>query len=609
MYDISIIDVKIIKLRKCTILKKKEITMLSESPAVKERIHRKVLRLVLISIAVLLIGTFAYLFYAKESPPEPDTYTVTRQDIEITLAEPGEIKALRNDEIRMPGPQRVERRGGGGRGGGGMSFMSYGGSIGSGEAQIIQLIPEGTRAEVGDTLLRFDTSDLSTQRETYVENLIAAQESYDDLVETQLLQEEQEERTIESQTFTLESRRLNLALAEFSSDNTKKEREIQLKIAVLDSMKLETRLAWNKVSRANRLARSQRSIDDINYRIEQVDAQIAAYTVIAEYPALVVYEENPQTEQKVKVGDRTFSYQQLLQLPDLSSINAVIHINDIDREKVWLGQEGRLHLEAYPDSVFYGEVTDFALISRSLQQYGGYSNVKIFELHLLLDGTDPRLVPGMTAMVELVVERIEDVPVIPLSAVLESNDITLVYKVGETLPTEVVLGKRNDLMVEVKSGLEEGDEILKQRPLGEGFTLGYYDERRRREEAIAMLDEHFRTIEELGISYDYDRNRGQGQMGPMRGGLYQSRAERPPTYDEAITFLDRMGIEVNEKTREEVREYLTATQHAGRDSVLAGLLRALGQEMQPGMQRGSRGQSERGGMRGASPDTTGGRIR
>jgi len=601
--------------------------MLSETPAVKERIHRKVLRLVLLSIAVIVIAVFGYLFLTKEPPPELETYTVERQDLKITLTEPGEIKALRNDPISMPGPQRPERRvssergaspargesSGGGRGGGGMSFtMSYGGSIGSGEAQIIQLIPEGTRAEAGDTLIRFDTSDLLTQRDTYVENLLAAQEAYDDLVETNLLQEEQDERSIESQTFTIENRRLSLALAEFSSENTKKEREIQLQITLLDSMKLETKLAWDKVSRANRLARSHRSIDDINYRIEQVDALIASYTVIAEYPALVVYEENPQTEQKVKVGDRTFSYQQLLQLPDLSSINAVIHINDIDREKVWMGQEGRLHLEAYPDSVFYGKVTDFALISQSSLS-NVYSNVKIFELHLLLDGTDPRLIPGMTAMVELVVERIENVPVIPLSAVLESRDendntITLVYlyKDGETTLKEVELGKKNDLMVEVKSGLEEDDIILKQRPLGEGFALGYYDERRRREEAISMLDEHFRTIEELGISYDYDRSRGQGQMGPMRGGGYQSSAERPPTYDEAITFLNSIGIEVNEKTRDEVREYLMSTQHAGRDSVLAGLLRALGQDTQI---ESRRGRGEQGGRRGAPPDTTGGRIK
>lgn len=580
--------------------------MQAESPKVKERIHSKVVRLVLLSIAVIVVITFVYLLLTKEPPPEPETYTVERQDLEITLSEPGEIKALRNDEIRMPGPQRPERGGGGGRGGGG---MSYGGSIGSGEAQIIQLIPEGTRAEVGDTLIRFDTSDLLTQRESYVEQLIAAQEAYDDLVENHLLAEEQDERSIENQTFTLENRRLDLALAEFSSENTKKEREIQLKIAELDSMKLETRLAWNKVSRANQLARSQRNIDNANNRIEQVDAQIASYTVIAEYPALVVYEENPQTEQKIKEGDRTFSYQQLLQLPDLSSINAIIQVNDIDREKVWLGQEGRLHLEAYPDSVFYGEVTDFALISQSSQQYGGYSNVKIFELHLLLDGTDPRLVPGMTAMVEFVVERIEDVPVIPLSAVFESDDIAFVYKVGESIPKQVVLGKKNELIVEVKSGLEEGDVIQKRRPPDEGFALGYYDEKRRREEAIAMLDEHFRTIEKLGISYNYDRYREQSQLSPIRGSGYQSRAERPPTYDEAITFLNSIGIEVNEKTRDEVREYLTATQHAGRDSVLAGLLRALGQGMEPDMQRESRGQGERGGRRGAPPDTTSGRIR
>jgi len=467
-----------------------------EFSSLREKINRKVLRLALLSIAGVVIITFTVLYYLKEPPPEPEAYTVTKQDLEITITESGKIQAVKNMEIAI-----LSRTSG-------LIIMSREGT------QIVYLIPEGTFAQPGDTLVKLDISGLLDQREPLVEQLNTEIQSYEDLLENQRLAERRDERKLDNINYELETKRTEVKLAEFSSDNTKKKRELQLEIALLDSIDKVAEIEGQIVERKLKLYQAELRVENAEKRLKSLDDQIDSYTIIAEYPALVVYAINYDTGQKYKVGDKLdYLFYPILQLPDLSSIYAVLHINDIDRSKVWMGQEGRLRLESYPDTVFTGKVNDLTLSSSSTRDIftpvSQYTNVKTFTVRFLLDGTDKRMRPGMKASVELIVERLEDILVVPLSAVFEYDTTACVYVVDGDEPQlrEVELGKRNSVMAVVENGLEEGEKILKQPPYYAGVKLGEHEELRLREEGIAMLDKHFKAIEELGIQYDYDKIR------------------------------------------------------------------------------------------------------
>lgn len=472
--------------------------MQSEFSSLRENIYWKVMWLALLSIAGVVIITFAVLYYLKEPPPEPDVYTVTKQDLEITIMEAGKIQAVKNMEIAV---QNLRS---------GLIIMSREGT------QIVHLIPEGTFAQPGDTLVKLDISGLLTQRETLVDQLNTEIQSYEDLLENQRLLERKDERKLDNINYELETKRTEVKLAEFSSDNTKKKRELQLEIALLDSIDKVAEIEGQIVERKLKLYQAELRVENAEKKLKSLDDQIDSYTIIAEYPALVVYAINYETGQKYKVGDKLdYLFYPLLQLPDLSSIYAVLHINDIDRSKVWMGQEGRLRLESYPDTVFTGKVNDLTLSSSSTQDIftpvSQYTNVKTFTVRFLLDDTDERMRPGMKASVELIVEQLEDVLAVPLSAVFEFGTTACVYVLDGDEPhlREVELGKRNSVMVVVENGLEEGDKILKQPPYYAGVKLGEHEELRLREEGIEMLDKHFKAIEELGIQYDYDKFRAE----------------------------------------------------------------------------------------------------
>ena len=559
--------------------------MLNDFTNLKEKIDSGVLRLVVISIIAIFAITSAILYFIRDAEADMGLYTITNQDIAITITETGDIKALNNNEVRLP---YSRGRGRGGRGG----FFGGGGS-----AAITYLIPEGTRAEPGDVLLQLDTSSLLTDREGLVDRLLSAQQELEDLILNQEAAINEDGRALQDVSFTLAARRLEVELAQFESANQVEQRKLLFQMAILDSLKLVTRNTSDKVIRKLSFNKAEKRVRDAQDRIDDLDAKIESYTMKAEYPALVVYAEVRSTQEKIAVGDTPFPGQSLLLLPDLSTITVVLQVSDLDRANIWVGQEGKIRLEAYTDIDFHGVVSEFTPISQN-SQYNTYSNIKVFEVLIKLDGTDEHFIPGLSATVDLIVDKVENVPAVPLSALTEVRGKIFVYlKVGNDLKLrDVELGLTNQVMAEVKSGLHEGDQILKRMPRLTGDKIGQLAQWIREKMAIEMLAEHFENIEELGLEFDYDRNRGRTQA-PRRGGEnYQSRSQRVPTFQEIEQHLENEGLEVTDQTRTQAKEFLMRTQNAGRDTVMNRLERDLRQQG-----RGEfRGRGGRGGGRGGS---------
>ena len=88
--------------------------------------------------------------------------------------------------------------------------------------------------------------------------------------------------------------------------------------------------------------------------------------------------------------------------------------------------------------------------------------ITVVEVTLQLTQSDPRIMSGFSAQVEITVEEVHDVVRVPVEAVAEKQGSHFVYLIeGETetiIP--VKLGKGNDQYVEVLSGLKANDRIL-----------------------------------------------------------------------------------------------------------------------------------------------------
>jgi hypothetical protein len=95
------------------------------------------------------------------------------------------------------------------------------------------------------------------------------------------------------------------------------------------------------------------------------------------------------------------------------------------------------------------------------------SDVKVYNVQVRLPVGLTGLKPGMSAEVAIETDHRKAVLIIPLQAVVRvgKKNYCYVKKGPELRKTEVTPGARNDFRVEVKTGLQEGDEVLRD-PLG-----------------------------------------------------------------------------------------------------------------------------------------------
>jgi HlyD family secretion protein len=86
------------------------------------------------------------------------------------------------------------------------------------------------------------------------------------------------------------------------------------------------------------------------------------------------------------------------------------------------------------------------------------SKINVFDVEIDILDKDEKLKPGMSASARVIINRLDDVISVPLEAVFEREGETIVYLENkEAVPVEV--GRRNDMAVEILSGLEAGKRV------------------------------------------------------------------------------------------------------------------------------------------------------
>ena len=154
---------------------------------------------------------------------------------------------------------------------------------------------------------------------------------------------------------------------------------------------------------------------------------------------------------------------ELMTIAQLNELYMEANINEVDVERLSVGQTARLSFDAIPDYEIEGEIGDIALSARR------DGDVRVFPIEVIFSAEDNRVRPGISATVDIPIESVEDAVSVLLSAVFfqEGDNNTLVYlKQGESWePRDVSVGINNLQYAEIKSGLEVGDVVALSRPV------------------------------------------------------------------------------------------------------------------------------------------------
>ena len=156
----------------------------------------------------------------------------------------------------------------------------------------------------------------------------------------------------------------------------------------------------------------------------------------------------------ISEGDYLTRGQDIVTLIDSNPIKLEFRIPEIYLSEVSIGQTVTVSVDAFRGESFTGEVY---AIAPEVDVTG-----RSFMVRAKIPNEDSRLVPGMFAQLELVLERKPDTLLIPEAALMPAGDKQYVYRIadGKAVRTEVSLGIRKKDMVEVVSGLEAGAQVI-----------------------------------------------------------------------------------------------------------------------------------------------------
>jgi len=267
-----------------------------------------------------------------------------------------------------------------------------------------------------------------------------------------------------------------------------------------------SKMEYESSQLAYKISRSRYEATKLNVKAAYYQAQSAAASVKQARQSLdrtniyasmdgTITQLNVELGQRV-VGNAPMQGTEILRIADLSSMEVLVEINENDIVNVNLKDSARVEVDAFPDDIFYGKVTEIAYSATNTQS--GNDQVTSFEVKVeispssyhkektatLVSNNELRVNespfrPGMTALVDVFTEWEKGAITIPIQAVtLEKKDKDtdakdktenkdekpqeVVYIVQNGLAQEVPVTTSisDDSYIVVKEGLADDAEVV-----------------------------------------------------------------------------------------------------------------------------------------------------
>ena len=171
------------------------------------------------------------------------------------------------------------------------------------------------------------------------------------------------------------------------------------------------------------------------------------------YPTGREWEESPEIEE----GATVHKDQVLLLMPDLERMQVKVGVHESVIERIHSGLSAKVTL---PRGSIMGNITQVAAVAKPAGWWTG--NVVKYDTIISLPTAAPNLKPGMSVEVEVVLAEYDDVILIPSAAVLDTpNGHACWIRRGDAFERRSLeLGDHNDMFIEVKQGVDEGDDVV-----------------------------------------------------------------------------------------------------------------------------------------------------
>ncbi|MCD4653956.1 efflux RND transporter periplasmic adaptor subunit [bacterium] len=364
--------------------------------------------------------------------------------------------------------------------------------------KIAELVSEGEVVIKDQPIAWLEAEDLERNVEKTRVDLKLSRKRLLKAEETALLQKQLKELTVQEARATLQYQKNQLVSSQSKLEKTRRlveadispkkaledaelnvlSQELQVQNSQLSLEKaLKNQVSQIKLQEAD-VTSAKIDVEKILVEFERVEDNLANAVIKAPESGMVLYKmiwKGGQRE-KVAVGDQVGPWQAFLEIPDLSKLEVMTKVDEIDISRLAEGQKATISLDAFPDMMLTGEVTKIASLAqnaggsgKSMGRFGGSegtSGRKVFEIHISINETPADLRPGVTGRVRIVLSEQEDSIYVPIESVYSDSDGRFVYvdSFGGPIKQKVETGAWNYQYISITKGLEAGDKVWLVRP-------------------------------------------------------------------------------------------------------------------------------------------------
>jgi HlyD family secretion protein len=196
--------------------------------------------------------------------------------------------------------------------------------------------------------------------------------------------------------------------------------------------------------------------------IAAAEARVQSAQANLELPRITAPFSGTITSVQVKPGDEVSAATPAFGLADLSRMLVDVQVSEVDIDQIQLNQEATVTFDAILGKEYHGVISEVDLVGAPDQ------GVVSFKVTIELTDADDAVRQGLTAAVNVVTNKLEDVLLVPNRAVRVVNGRRVVYVLrnGQPEAVQVELGVSSDVDSQVVSGdLKAGDQIVLNPPL------------------------------------------------------------------------------------------------------------------------------------------------
>lgn len=221
----------------------------------------------------------------------------------------------------------------------------------------------------------------------------------------------------------------------------------------------------------NAMDQAKESLESSQSKLDSTQDSYENYRITAPISGTVIT-KNTKAGDKISSGGN--GAVTLAVIYDLSQLTFEMSVDELDVQKVAVGQSVEIKADAFEGQTFSGKVTNISLA-------GSYSNgVTNYPVTVTLEDSG-ELLPGMNVDGTIILEEAQDVLAIPVDCLMRGNrvyvkDDSVTESQGQVpkgfRAVEVKTGLMNDDYVEILEGLSEGDQVyVSESSVSGGFEM------------------------------------------------------------------------------------------------------------------------------------------